>query len=170
MGSFRNHLSALAATVSLILLPASSIASVVFQPTQSQHQSSVRSGSLTNHPKHRKSVGVILPTIASEAPKSTKPEALQPDAPSVLKTPQKQSPEPNVSELSRVGLGSRFSFYISEFLMWHPSAKIVTLFSFTLLAMYLGSFLYKFADPNREEAQYPFWYVANENPATFLYR
>lgn len=53
----------------------------------------------------------------------------------------------------------RCSFYLSEFLMWHPGAKVLTLLAFTLAVMYFGSFLYQLADPNQEEASYPFWYV-----------
>ena len=56
-------------------------------------------------------------------------------------------------------LADRFSFWTGEFLMWHPSAKVLALFGITLICMYLGSFLYKAADPEGKEAAFPFWYV-----------
>lgn len=43
--------------------------------------------------------------------------------------------------------------------MWNPAAKVLSLLAFSLLAMYLGSFLYRFADPEAAEAQFPFWHA-----------
>ncbi|KAI0566727.1 hypothetical protein FGB62_6g126 [Gracilaria domingensis] len=42
--------------------------------------------------------------------------------------------------------------------MWHPSARVIALLGMTLLFMYLGSFLYRLADPQKREAAHPFWH------------
>lgn len=42
--------------------------------------------------------------------------------------------------------------------MWNPAARVIALLGVTLVCMYLGSFLYKFADPKRTEAASPFWH------------
>lgn len=42
--------------------------------------------------------------------------------------------------------------------MWHPSAKVLSLLTVTLSAMYLGSYLYRIADPQKREAKHPFWH------------
>lgn len=55
-------------------------------------------------------------------------------------------------------LRDRLSFYLAEYLMWNPGAKVLSLFAVTLLCMYLGSFLYRLADPEKAEAQSPFWH------------
>lgn len=59
----------------------------------------------------------------------------------------------------QVSLKDRLVFYLGEFLMWNPAAKVLALFAFTLTAMYVGSFFYRFADPSMKEAKYPFWHA-----------
>lgn len=65
---------------------------------------------------------------------------------------------PSVSAL-QVSVKDRLIFYLGEFLMWNPAAKVLTLLASTLLAMYVGSFLYRLADPAMKEAKYPFWHA-----------
>lgn len=43
--------------------------------------------------------------------------------------------------------------------MWNPAAKVITLLAFTMIAMYLGSFLYRLADPEGSEAKSPLWHA-----------
>ncbi len=53
----------------------------------------------------------------------------------------------------------RFLFWVGEFLMWNPGAKILTLLLITLASVALGSLLFRAADPKRVEAQSPFWHA-----------
>lgn len=63
------------------------------------------------------------------------------------------------SKLSTATLRERASFYFSEFLMWNPAAKVLSLFALILVFVVLGSFLYRIADPKHEEALYPVWHA-----------
>lgn len=58
-----------------------------------------------------------------------------------------------------ITIADRIGFWAGEFLMWNPAAKVIALLACTMLAMYLGSFLYRLADPERAEAKYPFWHA-----------
>lgn len=96
----------------------------------------------------------VRPVLAQQSSTSTPPISSDPSTAGVPNVPSDPpSPPPPVS------LPDRLAFYLSEFLMWNPGARVLALFVFTLAAMYLGSFLYRFADPNRAEAEYPFWFV-----------
>ncbi|CAN8063809.1 unnamed protein product [Agarophyton chilense] len=68
------------------------------------------------------------------------------------------SPSDAVPEKLRFNVNDRLSFWFSEFLMWHPSARVVALLAATLLFMFIGSFLYRLADPQQKEAPHPFWH------------
>lgn len=58
----------------------------------------------------------------------------------------------------RFTIRDRLSFWLGEYLMWNPGAKVIALFLLTLLGMAVGSLLFRVADPKREEAQSPFWH------------
>lgn len=91
------------------------------------------------------------------------PSASAEDAP-ISVTPTKTSTNKRklssriASRLSTATLRERASFYFSEFLMWNPAAKALSLFVFILIIVVIGSFFYRFADPNHEEATYPMWH------------
>lgn len=63
-----------------------------------------------------------------------------------------------VPQHAPITITDRIAFYFGEFLMWNPAARVIAMLVFTLLAMYLGSFLYRLADPEKKEAQSPFWH------------
>lgn len=94
---------------------------------------------------------VLVPTASAEdAPVS----AALPDVPT-----KKEKLSRISSKLSTASLRERASFYFSEFLMWNPAAKVVSLFTIILVIVVLGSFLYRLADPKHEEAPYPVWHA-----------
>lgn len=151
--SLCHRLSALSVTIPFIMFPLTTMQPASAHPTDFQYQSHhlpspCKTGNSTHAP-----IALVFPTVASTL------AVTNPEMESTLAAPaQANLPKPKAS--SRVTLSQRFSFYMSEFLMWYPGAKVFALFVFTLVAMFLGSFLYRFADPEREEASYPFWFVS----------
>lgn len=57
------------------------------------------------------------------------------------------------------GIRDRVLFYLGEFFLWEPLAKVLALFIVCTICMALGSFLFRVADPKRSEAKSPFWFV-----------
>lgn len=161
--SLRRGLSVLGATIPLILFQVTTVHHATARSNDSHHQAQ-------NYQNPREAAKAKHTPLAIVTPAAASPAAVASPTPeSTSVTPAKANPpEPKVS--SRATLRQRFSFYMSEFLMWHPSAKVFTLLAFTLIAMFLGSFLYRFADPEREEAPYPFWYVFRSVIFTFNHK
>ncbi|PXF44132.1 Ion channel CASTOR [Gracilariopsis chorda] len=67
-------------------------------------------------------------------------------------------PKTLASVQSQFTIKDHLSFWMGEFLMWNASARVIALLAFTLMFMYLGSFLYRLADPKKQEAAHPFWH------------
>lgn len=135
-----NPLSVLVAALPLILFPA--VAPAVTNPTTTSASTTATVPAVRRNGRR----------IASAALRVVRPahaKAGAQDVPVVPADPPRPAPIASVRD--------RMSFYISEFLMWNPAAKIITLLAFTLLSMFMGSFLYRLADPGREEASSPFW-------------
>lgn len=59
---------------------------------------------------------------------------------------------------SQFTIKDHLSFWMGEFLMWNASARVIALLALTLAFMYVGSFLYRLADPQKREAAHPFWH------------
>lgn len=181
--SLGSRLAGLVAALPLFLLPASSLASsspsASVSPSSSASASSVQSTQQQRSTRQRLSresrtnqhspVALVSPASAAEHSPSTSSSSRSSArgnadvSSSGLRVHRSAGLSASLPRRFRIGLGRRFSFYLSEFLMWHPGAKVIALFAFTLFIMYLGSFLYKVADPSREEAKYPFWYVIRIN-------
>lgn len=165
--SFRTTLKSLSLAVSLALLPLSSsiAATPSFGPGHRASASHVASSSTNTFQRDilkKRSTGVILASARSSASSSSSDTALLSDSttttvPAKLRTSSVKSRI--AKKLSSISIQERLSFYFSEFLMWNPAAKVVSLFAFILLCMFLGSLLYRVADPKREEAPYPFWHA-----------
>lgn len=166
VASLSRSLSVLASLLSLGLFPADvATASSALPNSRPQHieaavQLSSSSSTASNINNDRRSihspVTLIAPVRAAETSSTSNANK------SVANKEIAKAP-------AAVTVQQRCSFYLSEFLMWHPGAKVLSLLAFTLAVMYFGSFLYQIADPNQEEAPYPFWYVSFIHQHSFTY-
>lgn len=166
VASLSRSLSVFASLLSLGVFPADvAAASSALPNSRQQHveatvqlSSSSSSASIINNGKRsiQSPITLIPPVIATE--NSSTSDANK----SVVNKEAAKTP-------AAATVQQRCSFYLSEFLMWHPGAKVLTLLAFTLAVMYFGSFLYQFADPNQEEASYPFWYVSHQHSSTYSF-
>lgn len=111
----------------------------------------------TNLSKQPGSINQPSAAIATSTIHRSSKSGLSHNVPIVRTSPKYAMVSPPNSQ--QPSLADRVSFWTGEFLMWHPSAKVLALFGVTLICMYLGSFLYKAADPEGKEAAFPFWYV-----------
>lgn len=135
--SLSTNLAVIAAILPFSLFPSPSLSP---SPGTTNHHEIYQSKTMTSTRNNYAPLAIIRPPSSLASATSVTSSSKQ----------LKQQNVPTIRQL--------ISFYTSEFLMWHPGAKILSLFAFTLLVIYLGSFLYKFADPSKQEAESPFWH------------
>jgi ion channel POLLUX/CASTOR len=54
-------------------------------------------------------------------------------------------------------LRQRANYALSEYVMWHPAARLVGLFAAAAIVIYLAAFAYRLCDPSGKEADAPIW-------------